>query len=88
MFETNPHSSCKFSIRLRAFGFEKRSCSVSNSFLIVKDLTDWRPLIWDLAMGVTILWVVNIRIYATFEDEAVRARFGGRIASRSGQMNV
>lgn len=39
-------------------------------------------------MCMTVLWVVNIGIDATFEHVVIRARLGGRIAGRSCQMHV
>lgn len=88
MFETNPHGSSELSIRLQAFITKEGSCSISQSFLIIEYLTNWRPLIWNLAMCMTVLWVVNIGIDAPFKDAMVRARPGGRIAGRSCQMYV
>ena len=88
MFETNPFGSSELSIRLQAFIVEEGSCSGSNSFLIIKNLTNWRPFIWDIAMCMTVLWVVDIRIDTTFKDVMVRARLGGRIAGGSCQMHV
>ena len=88
MFETNPHGSSEPLISLQAFIVKKESCSISNSFLIVKNLTHWRPLIWDLAMCMTVFRVVNIGIDTPFEDVVIRTRLGGRITGRSCQMNV
>ena len=88
MFEANPHGSSEFSIRIEASGVEKGSCSISDSFLIIKDLTNWRPFIGDFTMCMTILWIVDIGIDTTFEDVVVRTRLGGRLAGRSCQMYV
>ena len=88
MFEPNPHSSCEFSIRLRPLVVKERPCSISNPFLITQNLAHGRPLIRDLAMSMTVLWVVNIGVDATFKDVAVRARLGGCIAGCSCQINV
>lgn len=88
MFEPNPQSSCNISIGLRAFVVEQGSRSISNSFLVAKNLTDWRPLVWNLAMRMTVLWIVNIGIDTTFEDVPVRAGLRSRLAGRSRQMNV
>ena len=88
MFKPQPHSSSELSIRLQTFLVKKEPCSISNSFLIIQDLRDRGPLIWNLAMSMTILWVINIRIDATFENLLVRTRLGGRIAGRSCQMNI
>ena len=88
MFESNPHGPSELSIRLQAFFVEDGSCSISNLFLIIKNFTNWRPLIWDLAMCMTVFRVINIGIDATFKDVAVRARLGSCTAGCSCQMYV
>ena len=87
MFKPNPHCSSELSICPQAFIVKEGSCSVPNSFLIIENLAKWRPLIWDLAMRMTILWIVDIGIDATFEDALVGA-LGGHVAGCSSQMYV
>ena len=87
MFESNPHCSSELSICVHAFIVEEGSCSVPNLLLIIVNFANWRPFIWDLAMCMTILWVVNIGIDAPFEDALVGA-LGGHIAGRSCQVYV
>ena len=87
MFEPNPHCSSELSICVHSLTVKEGSRSVPNLFLIIKDFAKWRPLIWDLAVCMTSLWIINVGIDAPFEDALVGA-LGGHVAGCSGQMYV
>ena len=88
MLKTNPHSLTKFPICLDGFTLIERPSSGSHAILITKDLLGRWPLVGNLAMGMTILWIVNIWINTSLKHLMVKAWFGWCIPSGLGEMDI
>jgi hypothetical protein len=86
VFESNPQGSTH--VTRNPLHLAELSNLASNLALILQDLLERRPLIWDLRMVMTLLRVINIWIYAPLEDLRVMAGLRRRQARDLGELDV
>jgi hypothetical protein len=88
VLKANPESFGEATVLIGGSFLNNGSCSVSYPLRVIQYLVKRWPLVWDLTVSVTLLWILNIGINATLKDLLIVFRIGGLSTQSSSQVDI